>query len=246
MLELKNVTLAAVSSKARAAGNIRALKYSMRNVKFAETVLISDKKPLFLPESIQFKKMDTFSSIDDFNHFMVYDLYKYIETEFAMIVHDDGFIVHPECWKTEFLDYDYIGAPWPLPDAEDLVSYRDHNGQICRVGNSVSIRSKRLMELPDLIDLPWKKFGGWYNEDGFICVNNKHIFEEHGMTIAPIEIAKYFSHESMIPEIQGITPFAFHKWQGTNAKYPNRIYCSYIRKKGYIIKKILGEKKHGI
>ena len=40
------------------------------------------------------------------------------------------------------------------------------------------------------------------------------------MRIAPLEVAKYFSHETMIPEIQGITPFAFHKWAGTNAGYP--------------------------
>ncbi len=43
------------------------------------------------------------------------------------------------------------------------------------------------------------------------------------MRIAPLEVAKYYSHEKMIPEIAGITPFAFHKWEGTNAQYPNFI-----------------------
>lgn len=117
-----------------------------------------------------------------------------------------------------------------LPAPDDLISYRDINGEICRVGNSVSIRSRRLMELPSKIGMKWEKFGGWYNEDGFICVNNKHIFEQNGMKIAPIEVAKYFSHETMIPEIEGITPFAFHKWKGTNAHYPNKLYCGVIRK----------------
>lgn len=46
---------------------------------------------------------------------MVYELGDYIETDFVMLVHYDGFIVHPELWRDEFLDYDYIGAPWPLP-----------------------------------------------------------------------------------------------------------------------------------
>lgn len=240
MLNLENITLVAVSSKARARGNIRALKYSMRHIKFAEVIFISDKKPVCLSKSIKFKGMKKFSSIDDFNHFMIYDLYKYIKTEFAMIVHDDGFIVHPECWRDDFLNYDYIGAPWPLPEDGDLVSYRDHDGKICRVGNSVSIRSKRLMQLPSKLNIPWEKFGGWYNEDGFICVNNKHIFEGNGMHIAPLEIAKYFSHECMIPEIKGITPFAFHKWAGTNSKYPNKMYCRMVRMKNRIWKKIYG------
>ena len=230
MLELKNVTLVAVSSSPRAKGNIRALKLSMKKVRCGDVLFVSDKKPRHMPKGIRFEQMEKFQSIDDFNHFMVYELYKYIKTEFALIVHDDGVVVHPECWKSSFLEYDYIGAPWPLPAPDDLISYRDVNGEICRVGNSVSIRSRRLMELPSKIGMKWEKFGGWYNEDGFICVNNKHIFEQNGMKIAPIEVAKYFSHETMIPEIEGITPFAFHKWKGTNAHYPNKLYCGAIRK----------------
>ena len=230
MLELKNVTLVAVSSSPRAKGNIRALKLSMKKVRCGDVLFVSDKKPRHMPKGIRFEQMEKFQSIDDFNHFMVYELYKYIKTEFALIVHDDGFVVHPECWKSSFWEYDYIGAPWPLPAPDDLISYRDVNGEICRVGNSVSIRSRRLMELPSKIGMKWEKFGGWYNEDGFICVNNKHIFEQNGMKIAPIEVAKYFSHETMIPEIEGITPFAFHKWKGTNAHYPNKLYCGVIRK----------------
>ncbi len=66
----------------------------------------------------------------------------------------------------------------------------------------------------------WKKFHGWYNEDGFICVNYRHVYLEHGMKFADIDVAKYFSHETMIPEIKGIEPFAFHRHKGTNSKYP--------------------------
>jgi hypothetical protein len=34
------------------------------------------------------------------------------------------------------------------------------------------------------------------------------------MKFADIDIAKYFSHECAIPEIQGIVPFAFHGKKG--------------------------------
>ncbi len=57
---------------------------------------------------------------------------------------------------------------------------------------------------------------GDINEDGFICAMNRHIYEENGIKYAPLEVAKYFSHEAPIPEINGITPFGFHgkgsKW----------------------------------
>lgn len=142
-------------------------------------------------------------------------------------MHADGFVVHPEMWREEFLDYDYIGAPWPLPPEGDTTTYRDRDGNICRVGNSAGIRSKRLMDFPKKAGIPWEgeyAYGRmWYYEDGFICCKIRHLLEAEGMRIAPLSVAKYYSHEKMIPEVQGITPFAFHKWEGTNAQYPNFI-----------------------
>ena len=115
-------------------------------------------------------------------------------------------------------DYDYIGSPWPIP--KDDITYRDINGNLCRVGNSVGIRSRRLVNFPKEANLPFEPDHGSLNEDGFLCVKNHHLIEAAGMKIAPLEVAKYFAHETMIPEIEGITPFAFHKWAGTNAQYP--------------------------
>ncbi len=158
------------------------------------------------------------NNIDEWNYSVIYNLGKYITTEFAILIHNDGFIVNPECWSDNFLNYDYIGAPWPIPN--DNFSYRDINGELIRVGNSVSLRSKRLIDLPVELGLEWKPFHGFYNEDGFICVNYRHIYKKHGMKFADIDVAKYFSHEVVIPEILGIKPFAFHKWNGANNIYP--------------------------
>ena len=49
--------------------------------------------------------------IDAFNHACVYRLREYVKTEHLLLVHADGFVVHPECWDDRFLDYDYIGSP---------------------------------------------------------------------------------------------------------------------------------------
>lgn len=218
-LVLDNVTLIAVSS-VKIRKTIKALEYSMRGVQFADVVLVTHKKPLFLPKNITYKHTEKISNIDMFNYMMVYDLYKYVDTEYALLVHYDGFVVNPDMWEDRFLDYDYIGSPWPIPPEDDKITYRDINGNLCRVGNSVSIRSKRLMELPSKINIPWQPFHGWYNEDGFICCNNRHIFEEHGMKFAPVDVAIHFGQEAMVPEGEGVKSFVFHKWEGTNAQYP--------------------------
>ncbi len=223
-LSLPQVTLVAVTS-VNIKETIQAMEYSMRGIDFGDAVLITHKKPLGLPKSIRYSHTARLKDIDDFNYKMVYGLGEYIRTDYAMLVHADGFVVHPELWRDEFLDYDYIGAPWPLPPKGDTTTYRDRDGNICRVGNSVGIRSKRLMDYPKQADIPWEgefAYGKmWYHEDGFICCKIKHLLEAEGMKIAPLEVAKYFGHEHMIPETEGITPFAFHKWEGTNAQYPN-------------------------
>lgn len=218
MLNLENVTLIAFTS-VKIPQTIDALDYSSKDIKFGAVKLVSDIKPNNLPSHIIHEFTSKMSNIDEWNYAAIYNLGKHIETEFAILIHDDGFIVNADSWRPEFLDYDYIGAPWPLPT--DDFSFRDINGEIIRVGNSVSLRSKRLIDLPVKINLEWKSFHGYFNEDGFICVNNRHIYKEHGMKFADIDVAKYFSHEVMIPEIAGIKPFAFHRHFGTNNKYPN-------------------------
>ena len=216
-LQLPNVTLMALTS-VKVMETVKAMKYSMRGIDFGDCVLVTHRRPLYLPRSIRYAKTARLENIDDFNYQMLYEMGKYVHTDFVMLVHYDGFVVHPEMWQDAFLDYDYIGAPWPVRD--DDFSYRDIHGNICRVGNSVGIRSRRLLDFPKEAGIPFEPDHGFYNEDVLLCCTNRHLLEAAGLRIAPLEVAKYFSHENMLPETAGITPFAFHKWAGTNAGYP--------------------------
>ena len=145
-------------------------------------------------------------SIDDWNKAIIYNLYKYVDTSHALLIHPDGYVIHPELWNDEWLKYDFIGAPWPLP--KDDYSYRDEEGEIQRVGNSVSLRSKKLMELAST--RYWRSYQGNTNEDGFICCHNRKWLESEGCKFAPLEVAIHFSKEHEIPENAGIKTFAFH------------------------------------
>jgi hypothetical protein len=201
MLKLPNVTLIAFTGK-NIAGHQKALDYSRREIEFGAVKLIEKDSP----------------TIDDWNKSIVYDLGDHVDTEFAILCHDDGFIVNPDNWNPEWLQYDYIGSPWPLPT--DDYSYRDVNGHIQRVGNSVGLRSKKLLDLPKKLGMEWKSYYGNTNEDGFISVHNKHIFEEHGCKFAPFEVAIEFARETTLPENIGVKPFMFHRYAGENATYP--------------------------
>jgi len=211
MIDLPNVTLIAMTS-VKIPQTIKALQYSMRGINFGAVKIVSDVTPENLPDQITHEFTEKMSNIDEWNHDIIYKLGKHVDTEFLILIHDDGFIINPEMWRDEFLKYDYIGAPWPLPN--DNFSYRDINGELIRVGNSVSLRSKKLTDLASELKLEWKSFHGFSNEDGFICVNYRHVYKEHGMKFADIDVAKYFSHETQLPETIGIKPFAFHGKKG--------------------------------
>jgi hypothetical protein len=217
MLKLPNVTLIALTS-VRIPETIKALEYSCKHIEFGAVKLASDIKPNDLPEFITHEYTEKSSNIDEWNYNIIYNLPKHVTTDFCILIHDNGFVVNPDSWKDEFLNYDYIGAPWPLPN--DNFSYRDINGNLIRQGNSVSLRSKKLLDVPNKLTLEWKPFHGYTNEDGYICVNYRHKYLEEGCKFADIDVAKHFSHESMIPEIVGIKPFAFHNYFGTNSQYP--------------------------
>jgi hypothetical protein len=192
MLSLPNVTLICLTNK-DFEGHKEALDRSCRGIEWGDVKLIWDEKC---------------TSIDIWNRKIVYELGSYVHTSHAMLIHADGYVINPELWNPDWLDYDYIGAPFPLPT--DDFSYRDINGVIQRVGNSVSLRSKRLMDLPSRAGMPWVPFHGFYNEDGYISVNMRHEFEAHGCKFAPLEVAVHFSKEHEIPENVGLETFAFH------------------------------------
>ena len=152
------------------------------------------------------------NSIDEWNKKIIYELPNYVDTKFAMLIHADGYVINPQLWNPEWLNYDYIGAPWPLP--QDNYSYLTPYGKLSRVGNSVSIRSKKLMDL--VAKVPGGEFWamktryGNTNEDGFICCHNKEMLEYNGCKFAPLEVSVHFSKEHEIPENIGLETFAFH------------------------------------
>ena len=216
MLKLNRVTLILMSS-VDIEKSIKAISHSCKFIEFDSVKFISHERPDFLPSFIEFCYIEKIKDINQYSFNMIYNLDKFVESDFALVIQSDGYVVNPYSWRDEFLNYDYIGAPFALPT--DDFSYRDIYGEIFRVGNGgFSLRSKKLIHLANKLNLEWKPFHGFYNEDGFICAMNRHIYENNGCKFAPLDVAKYFSHEANIPETFGIDPFGFH---GKKSKFNN-------------------------
>lgn len=115
---------------------------------------------------------------------MLRDLLQHIATSHALCIQWDGFVLDGTAWDPSFLDYDYVGAPWP--------HFNDgHN-----VGNGgFSLRSRRLLEA--CRTLP---FGDYPMEDVLICREWRPQLERQGIRFAPESIARRFSFERMAPK----------------------------------------------
>ena len=50
------------------------------------------------------------TNMKDYARYMIYHLNEVVDTNFVLTIQHDGFIINPDAWRDDFLDYDYIGA----------------------------------------------------------------------------------------------------------------------------------------
>lgn len=223
MINLPSITLVAVATRDSEKA-LSALEYSRRGINFGKVLLIhSNHTPLMT--DIWQCEIEPFRTIDDWNKYIFYDLTHDIETDYCLIIHPDGFVVNPEKWDNNWLNYDYIGSPWDIPTAK-AISRGNTHGQLHRVGNSVSLRSKKLLDVPRKYNIEWRKFNNATNEDTAICSHYRPIFDEAGCKFAPVDVAVHFGREHEVPEGKGIEPFCFHKYH--HSRHPNQQYKGLI------------------
>lgn len=219
-LNLPSVTLAALAST-NIEETVKSLLFSSRDINFAEILLISHERPKFLPEKIKYREIKEIDSYERYNYHVTYSLQHYIQTSHVLLVQHDGFVINPDSWSGSFLEYDYIGAPFPIP--RDNFSYRDDLGRLVRVGNGgFSLRSKLILQAPDKLRLIWESFHGYFHEDGFLCCKNRSALEGFGVKFAPINVAAQFSMETKVDENKSLAPFGTHGIQNLK-KYKKNI-----------------------
>ena len=156
----------------------------------------------------------------EYSGFAIDTIPDHVATDFAMIIHSDGFPINLHLWKPEFLKFDYIGSPWGV-EAETY-SHQYYNNQVEGGGGGFSIRSAKLMKLArmviDKIEHPSKirdriaAGQGCFNEDCYICYEIRHFLKQNGCIFAPYHLGKLFSLECNLDdgknEITNV--FGFH------------------------------------
>jgi hypothetical protein len=135
-----------------------------------------------------------------------------IDTDFAMYIHSDGFVVNKDSWDDRFLEYDYIGAPWPFYPEEENVG----NGGFC-------IKSKKLHEAILSLNIPEDLFYE-YPEDNIICrLFRKKLEKKFHIKFAPEELACKFSMECFY----NYPKQSYNYWVGKSLGFHGINFCEY-------------------
>ena len=199
MLDLSAITLLCVETRDPALAHF-AIQKCTQQTRFGKVVLITDLAKLSdrpddqasnqaedqaedqkvtRLQGIEYIQAPPINTTKDYSNLLLTGLRQYVAGTHVLIIQWDSFILHPELWTNDFLQYDYIGAVWPHhPDTP--------------VGNGgFSLRSVKLLE-----GLESPRVTKRHPEDFCICVDNNALLKsEFGIRFAPAPIAEQFAIE---------------------------------------------------
>lgn len=178
-LRLPGVTLLCVDTRYPGIA-VQAMQRCLAQADFARAVLIADAGwKSQAPEPIEVAQVESIRSVPQYSHFMLKRLGEYVATPHVLIVQWDSFILDAGAWDERFLDYDYVGAPWP-----GRASHQVGNG-------GFSLRSRRLIDA-----LRADSFVPRHPEDECICWDyGDRLERESGIRFAPLDLATRFAFE---------------------------------------------------
>jgi hypothetical protein len=92
-----------------------ALHHSAMQMPGARCLLLSVTKPRHLLSPIEHIAIAPMGHLE-YSLFTTFALHQFIETDYALIVQNDGWVLNPAVFSEDFLEFDYIGAPTGLAD----------------------------------------------------------------------------------------------------------------------------------
>lgn len=192
----KNITLLTIDTDPSSQELTRfALKKTLDCID-AKQIISFGYSPFGIGET--FIKINRFDSIMEYSEFLLKCMWPFLPDDgHSLILHWDGFAANKALWSDDFLNVDYIGAPWAW--AND--SYCVGNGGFCLRSNALIKACSDVMVRRH----PEKLFG--HAEDIVICRLYRDYFEKKGFKFADKSLASRFSYET---GTRGDDTFGFH------------------------------------
>jgi len=158
---------------------------------FDKVTVFTDTPELY--DGVPSVQIPTLKSALAYGEFVIRELPKYIETDFILIAHYDGFILNRDEFSPHFYHYDYIGAPFGTPSGQVV-----GNGGFCWRSRKLCLGIQSIVENEVLTE----------HEDLVICTHKRALLEsQYTCRFSSVELASHFSFEAGIPPYP---TFGFH------------------------------------
>jgi Protein of unknown function (DUF5672) len=177
---LAQVTLCCIDTRSPELA-LYAMRRSMQHLAFSRCVLISSAQARHLDlDGIDLVEIAPLKSIDDYSAFVIKRLADHVQTSHVLLIQWDGFVRDARMWSDDFLNFDYIGAPWT---SKALAN---------QVGNGgFTLRSRKLLQALQSSD-----YAAHNPEDVCIAVTHRARLEsEHRIRFADVQTARRFACE---------------------------------------------------
>jgi hypothetical protein len=225
----QQITLVSVTGLPDARGAALALQHSQAQMPGTRALLCSPLAPADLAPGIEHLAIAPMN-YHEYGWFMMFALWRVVQTEFALVVQDDGWVVDGGNWNDEFLAYDYIGAPIHLakvvsPQGTYWRNRFEWSEELQRPDHVVtpiqnggfSLRSRRFMRAlidhpqirveippPDVVEGEPLRMHWQHNallEDVQLTGVLRPALEAAGIRFAPLEVARSFAIEHAGPQL---------------------------------------------
>lgn len=200
----ERLTIVSVYGHSDGASAIPALLNSLGQLAGSRGLLLSLRRPADLPDSIAWREIQPLNYLQ-YSVFVMHCLHAFIDTDFCLVVQDDGWVLDGRNFLESHYEYDYIGAPCHAAIVGDhLVQHfqwtRLLNAMVIQNGG-FSLRSRRFLEAPNrhgFAYLPETR-APLFNEDIQLTGTLRPALEAAGIRFAPVEIARSFAIEYLGP-----------------------------------------------
>ena len=198
----EDITVVAIHGNGGIEREIPALRKNMAALPGSKGLIITNKLiDTEIPQKLVHQTLDYLS----FQDFLVYSLFSYIDTDYALISQSDGWILNPSNWRDNWFDYDYIGgythAAYVPSESNFYTNYSwvGKEGAVVVQNGGLSLRSRKFLEAPTKygimkVPVPEKML---QNEDIQLCCWMRPALESVGMKFAPKEESMLFSFEHL-------------------------------------------------
>ena len=200
-IRLPQVTLLIYNPEKDPDLSARVLNHVCAGIEFGAVVHLASRRPT-LAHPGEWREVPP-ATLWQGQRFQALELGRYFSTPFLLHIEVDGFPVNFHHWNPVFLNYDFIGAPWPAKILE--------RGRTNRVGNGgCSLQSRRFR---DFIGAHSHRYRDGMLSDVFFCRELEAEAHAAGIRFAPVDVALRFAYENRLSDFPRWKPtmsFGFH------------------------------------